>query len=87
MVCIMTDKDKGRDKMVLKGETIYRGAPSKCEDCGTKLELQVLSTCGYYVGTQCQCGPFSRETGYYQTREEAEQVLNGIALGEKENLR
>ena len=73
--------------MVLQGETIYRGAPDKCEDCGTKLELQVLLTCGYYVGTQCQCGPFSRETGYYKTHKEAEQVLNGIALGERENLR
>ena len=73
--------------MVLQGETIYRGAPDECEDCGTKLELKVLLTCVYYVGTQCQCGPFSRETGYYATREEAEQVLNGIALGERESLR
>jgi len=83
----MTDKDKGRDKMVLKGETIYRGAPDKCEDCGTKLELQVLLTCGYYVGTQCQCGPFSRETGYFETLHEAEQALNGINLGERKELR
>ena len=73
--------------MVLQGETVYRGAPEKCEDCGTELELQILITSGYYVGTQCLCGPYSRETEYYETREEAEQVLNGIALGERENLR
>lgn len=83
----MADKDKGRNKMVLQGETIYRGASDKCEDCGIKLELQVLKTYAYYVGTQCQCGPFSRETGYYKTHKEAEQVLNGIALGERESLR
>ena len=74
----MSDKDKGRDKMVLQGETIYRGAPDKCEDCGTKLELQVLSTCGYYVGTWCKCGPYSRETCYFETLAEAEEALKGI---------
>ncbi len=73
--------------MVLKNETIWRGASDKCEDCGTELKPQVLKTCAYYVGTCCECGPYSRETGYFATREEAEQVLNGIALGERENLR
>ena len=73
--------------MVLKNETIWRGAPDKCEDCGIELKPQVLKTCAYYVGTCCDCGPYSRETGYFATREEAEQVLNGIALGERENLR
>ena len=73
--------------MVLQGETIYRGAPEKCEDCGAKLELKVFNTCAYYVGTYCQCGPYSRETGYFETLHEAEQVLNGINLGERENLR
>lgn len=73
--------------MVLQGETIYRGAPEKCEDCGTKLELKVFNTCAYYVGTCCQCGPYSRETGYFETLHEAEQALNGINLGERKNLR
>ncbi len=73
--------------MVLQGETIYRGAPDKCEDCGTKLELKVFNTCAYYVGTHCQCGPYSRETGYFETLYEAEQALNGINLGERKELR
>ena len=73
--------------MVLKNETIWHGASDKCEDCGTELKPQILKTCAYYVGTCCECGPYSRETGYFATREEAEQVLNGIALGERGNLR
>jgi hypothetical protein len=28
------------------------------------------------VGTQCECGPYSRESGYYRTYEEAESALN-----------
>jgi hypothetical protein len=37
-----------------------------------QLNLKVLrSKAGYYVGTWCECGPVSRETGYYKTMEEA----------------
>lgn len=63
--------------MVLPGETIHTGGPDKC-DCGTKMELRVLhSPAGYYIGTQCDtaCGPWSRESGYYDTKEEAERAL------------
>jgi len=47
-----------------------------CE-CGFKMELEVLSTpAGYYLGYMCdECGPYSRETGYYKTKEEAEEEL------------
>ena len=27
-----------------------------------------LSGAGYYVGTYCACGPYTREFGYYRTR-------------------
>ena len=65
--------------MVLPKETISRGAPSTCPDCGVKLELQVMRTCAYYIGTQCECGPYSRETDYFTTRAEAEHALeNGF---------
>ena len=48
-----------------------------CSDCGAVLELRVCrSAAGYYLGYFCdQCGPYSRETGYYPTREEAEEEL------------
>lgn len=48
-------------------------------DCGEKLELEILRSNGgwYYLGYFCpQCGPFSRETTYLASREEAEKVLN-----------
>jgi len=49
----------------------------KCSDCGRELPLKVChSAAGYYVGRWCgQCGPYSREGGYFTTEEAA-----GIAL-------
>lgn len=62
---------------MLPGETIATGAPATCEDCGVALKPQVLqSAAGYYIGTFCQCGPYSRESGYYPKREEAQQALD-----------
>jgi hypothetical protein len=62
--------------MALEGECISTGAPSTCPDCKLKLELRVLrSAAGYYIGTFCECGPYSRESGYYSTRGEAERDL------------
>lgn len=48
-----------------------------CSDCGEFLPLQVLrSFAGYYLGYFCNhCGPYSRESGYYKTYEEAEKEL------------
>ena len=58
------------------GETIASGAPSVCPDCRTHLKDEVLrSAAGFYIGTRCECGPYSRESGYYETSESA-----GIAL-------
>ena len=61
---------------MIPGETIASGAASTCPDCGVKLELQVLcSAAGYYIGTECCCGPYSRESGYYKKEEDAETLL------------
>lgn len=48
-----------------------------CSDCGNDLPLQVCrSAAGYYLGYICpECGPYSRETGYYPSREAAEAEL------------
>ena len=35
-----------------------------------------LSGAGYYIGTYCACGPYSRESGYYRTRELAQADLD-----------
>lgn len=62
--------------MAVPGETIYTGAPARCEDCGVELVAAVhQSGAGFYVGTFCDCGPYSRESGYFPTREEAVAIL------------
>ena len=69
---------------MIHGETILDGSeslainklPLKCEDCNQRLEFDVmLSGAGHYIGTECECGPYSRETGYFKNREEAEETL------------
>lgn len=61
--------------MTMPGETIATGASNVCPDCGVKLENAVHYSNAYYIGTWCECGPYSRESGYYKTREEAEKTL------------
>jgi tRNA(Ile2) C34 agmatinyltransferase TiaS len=48
-----------------------------CMSCGYEMKLQVLSSgAGFYLGFRCpRCGPYARESGYYETREQAEQSL------------
>jgi hypothetical protein len=61
---------------VIPGETISTGAPTKCSDCGITVELKVChSAAGYYVGSECNCGPYSRESSYSKTYEQAERLL------------
>jgi hypothetical protein len=49
---------------------------SHCDTCDTALTPQVMSTMGgFYVGTACKCGPFSRETDYFGTEAEARTAL------------
>ena len=67
---------------MLPGETIRSGADPMCE-CGTRFENEVLeSAAGFYIGTTCHnscCShigePYSRESGYYPTREAAAEAL------------
>jgi len=57
---------------MMNGETITSGAAAKCSDCGVELDLKVMhSGGGFYLGTECHCGPYSRESGYFGTHEEA----------------
>jgi len=63
--------------MTLMGETIATGASDVCPDCEVELELQVLrSAAGHYIGTQCGCGPYSRESGYYPSSDLAQRDLD-----------
>jgi len=60
--------------MVMKGETIAMGAPWICPDCKTVPVLGVYkSGAGWYIGTYCNCGPYSRESDYYHSKEICEQ--------------
>jgi hypothetical protein len=57
---------------MIPGETIASGAPVTCPDCHTRTVLAVYeSAAGFYVGTYCNCGPYTRESIYYPTRDEA----------------
>jgi len=63
--------------MSLPGETISDGAAPRCDECGRMPKLDVyLSGAGHYIGTYCSCGPYSRESGYYRTRELAQADLD-----------
>jgi hypothetical protein len=60
------------------GETIATGAAATCADCGETPQLQVYISpggAGFYIGTYCECGPYSRESEYFKTHAEAEAVL------------
>lgn len=52
----------------------------KCIDCDIDLPLTVCrSAAGWYVGTWCpQCGPYSRESGYFRTERAAAEVVADI---------
>ena len=61
--------------MALPGETGHIN--TKCAECGEFLPARILrSAAGYYIGTFCpNCGPYSRESGYYKTWEDADKAL------------
>lgn len=64
--------------MALPGETLGRDVTTFiCTECGNQMARSVCqSAAGYYIGFWCDnCGPFSRETGYYASREDAETAL------------
>jgi len=67
---------------MIPGETIVSDASQKCNECGKEMEMQVLSSAaGFYIGTQCECGPYSREPGYFRTREDATAALQSGNFG------
>jgi hypothetical protein len=67
---------------MIHGETIATGAAATCPDCKLTPRLQVYeSAAGHYVGTYCKCGPYSRESGYYRTRLQAEEALASGEFG------
>jgi hypothetical protein len=49
----------------------------KCEDCKKIMHIEILrSNAGYYIGFCCpECGPYSRESGYYKKATEAAKAL------------
>lgn len=65
---------------MLPGETVGNGATlDACEFCGKVPVLGVYSSmAGYYVGYAC-CMPFSRESGYFRTYQQAEGALTALA--------
>ena len=62
--------------MTLPGEC-FNDSLTTCIECGAELPIKVcVSAAGYYIGFFCpHCGPYSRESGYYRSREEAEMIL------------
>lgn len=61
---------------MLEGETIASGAPNTCPDCKVVLVNKVMSSAaGHYIGTSCDCGPYSRESDYFKSHEAAEKAL------------
>jgi hypothetical protein len=63
-------------RLMIEGETIASGAKPRCDDCRKMPKLDVyLSGGGFYIGTYCDCGPYSRESGYFHTREEAQAAF------------
>lgn len=62
---------------MLAGETIRTGAPKTCPSCKVTPEFQVYSSnAGYYVGTYCNCGPYTRESEYYRDYETAADAMS-----------
>lgn len=75
--------------MALDGETILLGAPDTCDGEGfmphepQKMVFQICqSAAGFFVGTECDyCGPYTRESGYYGTYDEAELAFQSGNYG------
>jgi len=62
--------------MVLPIETIATGAYPTCSECKVTPKLQVYcSFAGFYIGSYCNCGPYSLGSKYYSTREQADAAL------------
>lgn len=53
----------------------------KCEEKAPPLQV-CESNAGHYVGRFCEyCGPYSRESDYYKTSQEADSALKSGVFG------
>lgn len=60
---------------MIRGETLASGAPAVCPDCGLTVRVGVRwSAAGWYIGGWCNCGPYSRESGYYRSEDVAREI-------------
>ncbi len=67
---------------MFKCKTLPSGACDTCSDCGVTVYPSVQqSAAGYYIGTVCNCGPYSRESHYYATRSAALEALMTESYG------
>lgn len=70
---------------MIHGETVATGAPLEaCDICEAMPKLGVYrSNAGFYIGFRCTgCGqPYSRESGYYKTRGEAQAAFDSGLYG------
>ena len=61
---------------MIPGETLLNGAATLCDECKSVPKVGVYkSAAGYYIGSYCQCGPYSRESHYYGSEVAAEREL------------
>lgn len=68
-------------------ETIRSGAPATCPNCNITPDFAVHSSGGgYYIGTYCNCGPYTRESNYYRTYEEAALALESGNVAWRDQL-
>lgn len=52
----------------MPGETVLSGAPKTCERCKMTPKPDVQFANGFiYIGTECRCGPKTRESDYYNS--------------------
>ena len=62
---------------MITGESILSGAAKTCETCGETPEMKVYkSNAGHYIGTYCNCGPYTRESIYFPLEEAAQWALD-----------
>ena len=67
---------------MMQNETVSTGTKATCPDCNQMHGPKILrSAAGYYIGYMCNCGPHSRESGYYKTASEAQACLDTGTYG------
>ena len=64
--------------MAFPGETLSNGADPICPTCKQTAKMGVLlSGAGFYIGSRCGCGPYTRESLYYwKNLKEAEAAFS-----------